>query len=104
MNDTAHTPLEYERQSRRKRRGGLFVTDAELIEILGVPEKEARQTLRHLDAKRGNGFPRKNPLWGDRRYLPAVKEWLARTNGVTMGLGCDRVAPVTQAPQRGQPA
>ncbi len=36
----------------------LYVTDAELIRRMGVPEKIARQALRELD-KRGTGFPRK---------------------------------------------
>jgi hypothetical protein len=54
-------------------RDALFVTDAELIRRLGVPEKIARQALRRLDADRGSGFPQKVRLWGDRRYWPAVR-------------------------------
>jgi hypothetical protein len=67
-----------------KRRGGLFVTDAELIEKLGVPEKIARDTLHFLDKDNGriSGFPQKSALWGRRRYWPAVREYLDRTNGL----------------------
>jgi hypothetical protein len=49
----------------------LFVTDAELIRRLGVPEKIARETLRQLDSK-PSGFPPKVQEWGNRRYWPAV--------------------------------
>ena len=60
----------------------LYITDAELIRRLGVPEKIARQAIRELDARRDSGFPQKKKLWGDRRYWPAVKAWLDRTNGI----------------------
>lgn len=62
---------------------GLWVTDAELIRRMGVPEKTARETLRLLDTK-PNGFPRKVKLWGDRRYWPAVKDYFDRNYGVTV--------------------
>jgi len=57
----------------------LWVTDAELIRRMGVPEKTARETLRLLDRK--NGFPKKEKLWGDRRYWPAVKAYFDRLYG-----------------------
>jgi hypothetical protein len=41
----------------------LFVTDAELIRRLGVPEKIAYAALRRLD-KSGLGFPEKQATWG----------------------------------------
>jgi hypothetical protein len=53
----------------------LFVTDAELIRRLGVPEKIARPAIYVLEARRDSGFPQKQPLWGNRRYWPAVKAW-----------------------------
>lgn len=68
---------------QRKRRGGLFVTDAELIEKLGLPTRIGCQTLRLLDSH-CEGFPKKHKLWGDRRYWPAVKAYLDRTCGVSM--------------------
>ncbi len=59
----------------------LYVTDAELIRRMGVPEKIARQALRELD-RPGSGFPRKQALWGNRRYWPAVKAYLDRASGI----------------------
>lgn len=67
---------------RRVRRGGLFVNDAELIERLGVPEKMARAAIRSLDMDRRSGFPKKQAIWGDRRYWPAVEKWLEKTGGL----------------------
>jgi hypothetical protein len=63
-------------------RDTLYVTDAELIRRMGVPEKIARAALRAYDMDRGKGFPQKQKLWGDRRYWPAVKAFLDRTNGL----------------------
>jgi hypothetical protein len=58
----------------------LYLTDAELIRRLGVPEKVLRPILATLEAK--NGFPRKQALFGGRRYWPAVKQWLDKHNGL----------------------
>jgi hypothetical protein len=66
----------------RTRRGGLYVTDAEIVERLNVPEKIAYQAIRALDANRISGFPKKQALWGNRRYWPAVEKWLDRQNGM----------------------
>jgi hypothetical protein len=63
----------------------LYVTDAELIRRLGVPAKTARAVIQELDDKaKQTGFPQKQKLWGDRRYWPAVKAYLDRTNGLTI--------------------
>ena len=62
----------------------LYVTDAELIRRMGVPEKIARAALHALDRDRASGFPPKKALWGNRRYWPAVKAYLDRTNGLTL--------------------
>lgn len=61
----------------------LFVTDAELIRRLGVPEKHARRVIRDLD-RRGRGFPQKQKLWGNRRYWPDVKAYLDATCGLAI--------------------
>src|SRR5580704_8058360 len=53
----------------------LFVTDAELIRRLGVPEKFAYAAIHVLDHSRDSGFPQKQATWGKRRYWPAVKQW-----------------------------
>jgi hypothetical protein len=74
MTELDETP-EQEKPSRKKR-GGLFVTDAELIERLNVPEKIARQAIEMLDRDRSSGFPQKQKLWGNRRYWPAVRTYL----------------------------
>ena len=66
------------------RQDTLYITDAELIRRMGVPEKIARPVLTALDNDRRSGFPRKQELWGNRRYWPAVKAYLDRTNGLTM--------------------
>lgn len=58
----------------------LYLTDAELIRRLGVPERAMRPMLPGLEAK--YGFPRKNPFFGDRRYWPAVRAWLDKHNGL----------------------
>ena len=58
----------------------LFVTDAELIQRLGVPEQLGRALLQDFDAKHPS-FPKRQELWGDRRYWPAVKAWLDKTCG-----------------------
>lgn len=73
-----------ERPKRTKTRGGLFVTDTELIEKLKVPDRVARQALAALD-KGGTGFPPKQALWGDRRYWPAVEKWLEAHSGLNIG-------------------
>ena len=73
---------EPNRRPRVTKRGGLFVNDTELLERLGIPEKEGRETLRCLDGRRDSGFPRKDPFWGHRRYWPAVQAWLDKSQGV----------------------
>jgi len=61
----------------------LYLTDAEMIRRLGVPEKSLRSMLHALESK--YGFPPKQPFFGDRRYWPAVKAWLDKHNGLTVG-------------------
>jgi hypothetical protein len=78
-----HSDEKDDGESDQKRRG-LFVTDAELIRRLGVPEKIARGALRALDNMGGrhSGFPQKNKLWGNRRYWPAVRQYFDAQYGV----------------------
>jgi len=75
----------------------LWVTDAEMIRRLGVPEKIARQVIHSLDANRLSGFPQKSRLWGNRRYWPAVRDYLDRVNGLNMALPQGRRANVRQS-------
>jgi hypothetical protein len=65
----------------------LFVTDAELIRRIGVPEKIARAAIHALERDRASGFPPKKAFWGNRRYWPAVKAYLDRTNGLKLETG-----------------
>jgi hypothetical protein len=58
----------------------LYLTDAELIRRLGVPDRTLRSILPTLENK--FGFPKKQPLFGGRRYWPAVKAWLDKHNGL----------------------
>ena len=60
----------------------LWISDADLIRWLGLPEKKGRQVLRQLDQDRRSGFPQKKPFWNNQRYVPAIKEYLDRTNGL----------------------
>jgi hypothetical protein len=55
----------------------LWLTDAELIRRMGVPEKIAREQLRTLDRKNPH-FPKKQAAWGNRRYWPAVQAYFDR--------------------------
>ncbi len=69
----------------------LYLTDAELIRRLGVPDKTLRSILPGLESK--YNFPRKQPLFGGRRYWPAVKAYHDRTNGLNIGSGAKRTIP-----------
>jgi hypothetical protein len=66
----------------RQDKAGLWVTDAELIRRIGVPEKKAREAIRMAEAKAG--FPKKQKLWGDRRYWPAVKAYFDNLYGANV--------------------
>jgi hypothetical protein len=74
---TAPAPATLEREKDK-----LFVSDAELIRLMGVPEKIGRAALQVLDANKASGFPRKQKLWGDRRHWPSVKAYFERQNGM----------------------
>lgn len=76
-----HPPIDWEMPPPPEQRG-LWVTDAEMIRRMGVPEKVARAAIHALDRDRGSGFPPKKALWGNRRYWPAVQAYLDRTNGM----------------------
>lgn len=55
----------------------LWITDKELADLCGG--KDAEPVIRMLEAK--CGFPKKDALWGGRRYFPAVKAYLDRLYG-----------------------
>jgi hypothetical protein len=74
MTKTSPETLEREKDK-------LYLLDSELIRRLGVPDKVMRRMLPSLESK--YGFPRKQPLFGQRRYWPAVKAWMDKHNGLT---------------------
>jgi|GEM_PF-3337770 len=63
----------------------LFVTDAEMIRRIGVPEKIARAAIRALDENPRSRFPRKSALWGNKRYWPAVEVWFQEQHDLETG-------------------
>lgn len=63
---------------------GLFVTDLELIEKLGLPEKVGAAAIASLDS-RNSGFPKKQAFWGDRRYWPACLAYFEFMYGFKVG-------------------
>ena len=65
------------------KRDTLWVTDAEIIRRLGAPRDTAREALRMLDSK-PSGFPKKQKLWGNRRYWPAVEAYFDKLYGGTL--------------------
>lgn len=69
---------ELETPKKSIAREALWITDAEMIRRLGVPEKIARTAIRSFEADPRSGFPRKSRTWGDRRYWPAVLDFFDR--------------------------
>lgn len=61
-------------------RDTLYVTDAELIRRSGVPEKTMRALIQEFDRNPKTGFPQKVRLFANRRYWPAVKDYMDRYN------------------------
>lgn len=59
-----------------------LVTDGELMEMLGVPPTVARPVIRRLDDLKAPGWPRKQELWGGRRWWPDVVAYFNRQGGI----------------------
>jgi hypothetical protein len=55
-------------------REGLFVSDAELYRRMGVGERTGRAAIFAME--RAGHFPAKDPLFGNKRYWPAVRKAL----------------------------
>lgn len=64
----------------------LWVSDAELIRRLGVGEKRGRMILNDLCTKHA-GFPKKQAVFGGRRYWPAVRKYFDQMNGMAPKAG-----------------
>jgi hypothetical protein len=56
---------------------GLYLSDRQIIRRLGFAEKFGRRVLHELDkAHPGRArYPQKDPLFGNRRFWPAVLKW-----------------------------
>jgi hypothetical protein len=78
MTKPAPETLESERDK-------LFVTDAEIIRRLGVPEKIGRSAIQELEKFHPGRprFPQKDPLFGDRRFWPAIEKYFMLRHGMT---------------------
>jgi hypothetical protein len=59
----------------------LYVTDAEMLRRIGISEKIGRIAIRELEKRQV--FPARDPLFGNKRYWPAVRAFLDARNGVT---------------------
>lgn len=57
----------------------LYITDAELYRWMGLPYSVAKPAIDRLEAEAG--FPRRNKLFGNRRYKKAVEAWLDKYHG-----------------------
>lgn len=57
--------------------GGLsyWVDDAELAARAGVPRDVMRRALQMYDADPRSGFPKAVPIYGNRRYWPAIQDY-----------------------------
>lgn len=60
---------------------GLYLTDEQIARRLGQKPAEWKATAAVLQ-KAHPGFPRPNPLFGGRRYWPAVVAFLDRLEGL----------------------
>jgi hypothetical protein len=60
-----------------------FVHDAEIARRWGVSDKTARIAIRAFE--KAGGFPPRDPLFGEKRFWPAVQAFMLRRAGLTIG-------------------
>lgn len=60
-----------------------FVSDAEIARRWRVSDKTARVAIQEFG--RRPGFPPKDPLFGGKRYWPAVCAFMRRRAGINIG-------------------
>ena len=72
---SAHTEFEAARPET------LFISDAEMYRRIGVSEKIGRYAVRELEKRQI--FPPKDPLFGNKRYWPAVRVFLNARAGLS---------------------
>lgn len=61
-----------------------FVTDSEMLERLNLTPKVGKPAIDVLD-RRDPSFPKPDPLFGGKRYWPAVVAWFRARYGVIDG-------------------
>lgn len=56
---------------------GLYVTDAAIAQRLGFSQKTGYRIIRQLDMpnRARRPYPARDPLFGGRRFWPAVLQW-----------------------------
>lgn len=72
---TAPSPQTLEREKDK-----LYLTEYELYRYLGLDPRRAKPIILQLQLK--SGFPKKQKMFGDRYYKPAVRQFLDRFHGV----------------------
>jgi hypothetical protein len=73
----------------------LFVTESEMCLRLGLPHNVARPIILYLNDK-DPAFPKKQKLWGNRRYWPAVEQYFHRQNR-TAATPLEQLGPLDQS-------
>lgn len=53
----------------------LWVSDDELADKLRIPREAYRRAMMIYDADPKSGFPKKQKLYGDRRFWPAIWDY-----------------------------
>lgn len=74
---------------------GLFVSETELYRRLGVGPKTGKIAVQSLER---SGFPSKQPLFGNKRYWPAVAFFLDRYYGLIDGRALQPAADRPRSP------
>lgn len=79
-----------------------YVTDTQIAQQWGVCDKTARRAIKALE--RAGGFPPRDPLFGGKRYWPAVDSFMRRRAGLNVPLvpidGQENWDETTPAPRR----
>lgn len=59
-----------------------FLTDLQIAERWGVCDKTARRAIKALE--KAGGFPKRDPLFGGKRYWPAIDAFMKRRAGLNI--------------------
>lgn len=59
-----------------------YVTVVQIAELWGVCDKTARRAIKALE--RAGGFPKADPLFGGKRYWPAIDAFMKRRAGLNV--------------------